>query len=201
MTVEARMHADGRLETAKPIFEIPNDLIGGRNLIPKATSPRWVENHTVVGDYEVSADKDKVRLSFVTIDVRPNTTYVISADSDFYTAMFTEDSSGAIGSSYSAFPKVVTTVDHTRVRIYVRSDSNYGTYLRNLKVEEGTVATPWSPMPDDLGYTIPDWIRNFDNPVQWHAEGVAVKGLIEGQPIGFDSAGMKVMELTEGVEF
>lgn len=48
-------------------------------------------------------------------------------------------------------------------------------WVKNFKLEKGTEATPWSPAPEDLGYDLPHWIQNFDTPIQYHTEGVAVK--------------------------
>ncbi|TYS66381.1 hypothetical protein FZD47_02525 [Bacillus infantis] len=181
MAVIARLHNNGKLGIAGEVVEIPPELVGGRNLMPKF-SAKWSRNpkHVIINDYEVqNTDSTQPGLSYILLDVEPNTDYTLSADSDFYTAIFTEDASKAIGGGYAPFPKTFNTGTYAKIRVYLRSDQAYGTYVRELKLEKGTQKTSWQPSPEDLGYSLPGWIHNFDNPLQFHSGGLATKLLVE----------------------
>lgn len=71
-------------------------------------------------------------------------------------------------------------VDASDNKLYIQPNrstytSPYSAEISDIKVEVGTVASAYSPSPEDLGYDLPHWIQNFDAPIQYHTEGVAVK--------------------------
>lgn len=49
--------------------------------------------------------------------------------------------------------------------------------IRKVKLEEGEMATFWTPSPEDLGYNIPMWIQNYDALVTINKDGIATKGV------------------------
>jgi hypothetical protein len=123
----------------------------GRNLLPSFTSGKWTihSQHRVASDYELLKNGSSVGLSYVIINVEPNTSYTLSALSDFYGAVFTASGSSAISGTYAPFPIMFNSGSNRSVRVYVRSSSTYGTTLAKLKLEKGDYITDWQPAAED----------------------------------------------------
>lgn len=140
--------------------EIDGIEIGGRNLIPAFTNSKWEHySNTIIEDYKLTfpSGTDNL-LSNIIIDIEKDANYVFTFNSDlgrYYLYPI-------IDGEQQEFIRTVTqgkdvfefnSGNATQVKLLVNSYSkNFGLERNfwNLKLEKGTVATDWTPAPEDV---------------------------------------------------
>lgn len=140
--------------------EIDGIEIGGRNLIPAFTNSKW-EHYTnaIIEDYKLTfpSGTDNL-LSNIIIDIEKDANYVFTFNSDlgrYYLYPI-------IDGEQQEFIRTITqgkdvfefnSGNATQVKLLVNSYSKNFGLERNfwkLKLEKGTVATDWTPAPEDV---------------------------------------------------
>lgn len=66
---------------------------------------------------------------------------------------------------------------------------------KNVKLEKGNKATPWTPAPEDLELDYPDWVQNFTTSFCEH--GIITQEFIEGENTSLSDK-IKTKHLKEG---
>lgn len=207
MTLKARLFADGKMNVANEIVELPSELKGGRNLVMKSdmnSLSGWANN----GSSTIAMDGGFIKNTWTAEVSTPGIRHVpkITLPVGTYTFTVMVNMDGMSADKILSFYLLSGTGPTVNVPIPRKSGmalstvtftltepvANKDLYLLTvnpklgefvlydwMKLEKGLVATQWSLSPEDLGYTLPNWIQNFDNPVQFHNDGIATKELVE----------------------
>lgn len=174
---------DDKMTTRGELIEYPAELSGGRNLIKNSNFQNgknfWMHYPTVSVTVEDDSSFDKV-VKVVSESERQglyNSSYMpvlavgqkytlsgwVKADSPMTVYFGFDGNLIANCLAVSATPtwqyaKITKTFStNAAVRLY----GNGTFYGANLKLEKGDTATPWSPAPEDLGLSYPNWVTEF----------------------------------------
>lgn len=155
-------------EISASVTSLQNEIdgleIGGRNLIPAFTNSKWSHYpNAIIEDYKLTFPTGTDNLSSdIIIDVEKDTNYVFTFNSDlgrYYLHPIIEgeqqDFINTITQGKDVFK--FNSVNATQVKLLVNSYSeNFGLERNfwNLELEKGTVATDWTPAPEDNEYKI-----------------------------------------------
>ncbi|TYS55737.1 hypothetical protein FZD47_25250 [Bacillus infantis] len=201
MTVKARFGADGKVGIADEVVEIPPELTGDRNLfegsasIKKSTgSAEFPREYLYFSSIQHALDKceigDDITISFDVQATKGAFLLVYNSNRDGERVFSPQKQFTNFGTAKQRLSFVTKLMPNTGtigspgntfIEFYSNYDSGDFFTISNLKIEKGikTVTPTWQPAPEDLGYAIPNWIHNFDNPVQFHGEGVAARRVVE----------------------
>ena len=167
----ARLRNSGELELKNEIIEYPPELEGNRNLFAGLYT-----GHANHPNYNIS------RWTGAVVKIKPNTTYTVkrNSPSNRFQIMTGRLDNGV----YAKMTHVTNTVgnynnNHVDVALTITSGENdeyLVAYLSNeghftdilLKVEEGSIATSWTPSPEELGLDYPDFIKKFNQKIYPH---------------------------------
>ena len=155
-------------EISASVTSLQNEVdgleVGGRNLIPAFTNPKWSHySNAIIEDYKLTfpTDTDNL-LTDIIIDIEKDTNYVFTFNSDlgrYYLYPI-------IDGEQQEYIRTVTegkdvfkfnSGNATQLKLDINSYSkNFGLERNfwNLKLEKGTVATDWTPAPEDNEYKI-----------------------------------------------
>jgi len=153
--------------------EIPTE-IGGRNLIPSFYSEKWIkssENHAVVDEYTLRIDGNA--RSDIYILAEPNQIYTLSLtfSGRAWLHEVSEDGSQAWISNFrqneTAYRTLTFTTSSSVSEILFHVDSfsgqtDYPYYVKNVQLEKGTIATDWTPAPEDTDYKLQSLSNKFE---------------------------------------
>lgn len=154
---------DDKMTTRGELIEYPAELIGGRNLfsINTAEIRAWISSSHIIA----SADDS----TLYAIPVEPNTYYTFNIDSPYTNLLRT----GYITSSTVIGSPVIMSNRNTSVPRTIKTGANATFFIvqvatgtsedakRTIKLEKGNKSTPWTPAPEDLGLSYPDWVTEF----------------------------------------
>lgn len=192
---------DGGIAT-RELVEIPKELTGSRNLIKLSNVGKYMGGTTSVGSMtNIVKSGNKFTTTGNPIDLIGFVAYnlygdiiTISGETDIsvvtYYYTFRNKSGAIIQSQRNSSTNVVGGVFNFPLPIPTDSHSIHiglGKYpytvnysVSKVKIECGSLATPWSSAPEDLGIELPNWIQNFNNPMSINSQGVSITGeLIE----------------------
>ena len=166
-----RLRNKGELELKNGIIEYPPELEGNRNLFTGLYT-----GHANHPNYNINNWTGAV------VKIKPNTTYTVkrNSPSNRFQIMTGRLDNGI----YACMTEVTNTVsnynnNHVDVALTITSGENdeyLVAYLSNeghftdilLKVEEGSIATSWTPSPEELGLDYPDFIKKFNQKIYPH---------------------------------
>lgn len=155
-------------EISASVTSLQNEIdgleIGGRNLIPAFTNSKWSHYpNAIIEDYKLTFPSEADNLSSdITIDVEKDTNYTFTFNSDLgryylYPIIDGEqqDYIHTITEGKDVFE--FNSGNATQIKLVINSYSENFGLERNfwkLKLEKGTVATDWTPAPEDSEYKI-----------------------------------------------
>ena len=198
------LNSDGRLEVDE-IIEYPVELEGGRNLIRNSDfsfgGDMWDGNFNITeegallesvagrADYIQSTTlipegEYVVQIRYRVVEGQAPYLFVVNGtdmrlpqglfifeigDNEWQTVTFP-----VIVNSESRFYAIRyaagTPIDHLEGK----------TLIKWIKLEKGSIATPWTPAPEDLGLNYPDSIQNFNSSIS--GDNIIAPEFIEGYP-------------------
>lgn len=154
---------DDKMTTRGELIEYPAELIGGRNLfsINTAKIRAWINSSHII----LAADDS----TLYAIPVEPNTYYTFNIDSPYTNLLRTGyiTSSTVIGSPVmmadrnTSVPRTIKTGANATFFIVQVATGTSEDAKRTIKLEKGNKSTPWTPAPEDLGLSYPDWVTEF----------------------------------------
>lgn len=175
---------DDKITTKGELIEYPLELIGGRNLL-QGTSNEWKTVNTTSAYYIDNVFQKTI--------IEAGQSYTFSWEAEYISG--TEGGTVDIGCGTGIFERNIA---HTGLAIvgkhsftFTPTESHLSTHksfafrwynnrnvftfrYRNLKLEKGNKATDWTPAPEDLGLSYPDWVTNF-------APSISENGILVGE--------------------
>jgi len=183
------LNSDGRLDTNE-IIEYPAELEGGRNLIiGSKVQPGFANTNSGLplsyrngittefikvspGRYIVSyASMDNSRNTILHFDTEKNKIYAWTWSKETH-RLLNINSPGYL---------VISVIDDS-VPLDSPDSKTKEEYMKLYlpKLEKGSIATPWTPAPEDLGLNYPDSIQNFNSSIS--GNNIIAPEFIEGYP-------------------
>ncbi len=151
---------DDKITSEVELIEYPVELSGGRNLLTKTSAMYAWERVFDVSTTSGAFVYMPAPFSMVTYQVEAR-----ALDENMVGAVFSWQFSGKIqGKSIElslSWQKAWVYYDLSNKPIGLRCDRIGQVELRNIKVEKGTIPTDWTPAPEDLGLSYPDFITEF----------------------------------------
>ncbi len=138
----------------------------GRNLITGSYNSTWSYNNNYATIQKVTMDSGEEALHVVSTQVWLGFYFFLQLPSGNYTISLDVKGTGKVaklGWEHIADAGMTPTSDWQRTSRTATLDGNtyafvlYGAmdvYVRFLKVEKGSVATPWTPAPEDVGVVV-----------------------------------------------
>lgn len=193
------------------VNELPSSLIGNKNLAPGFDKWYKFNNNfeALEATQRIISLEGKANTGeryYYVIPVKPNTTYTVSMNTAVATGAYSfirekdrvsNDRLGQIrlqglsgGDSIIAsvgnHNTTFTTTDTTKGLLFeIGSDGstpNFEIVIRDLKVEEDSQASPWSPHPNEIGVVLPEEVNKFEGVVNLHKEGTYLEGEFSEYP-------------------
>lgn len=155
-------------EISASVTSLKNEIdgleVGGRNLIPAFTNPKWSHYpDAIIEDYKLTfpTDTDNL-LSNIIIDIEKDTNYVFTFNSDlgrYYLYPIIDGEEQEFIHTVTEGKDVFkfNSGNATQIRLLLNSYSeNFGLERNfwNLQLKEGTVVTDWTPALEDNEYKI-----------------------------------------------
>lgn len=175
---------DDKMTTRGELVEYPAELIGGRNLLLNSDFSRgfgyyWEKlnnspssNFEVVGStlkatYVEGFKTDFGKTNFVSLHDFSSTEHIIIS------AMI--KGNGGLKIRFGGRQNPVIHINNDEYKKFTQTipKSEFGNgnlifevssgelFFDKLKLEKGTKATPWTPAPEDLGLSYPNWVTEF----------------------------------------
>ena len=158
---------DDKMTTRGELIEYPAELIGGRNLISNIPN-NWAKGyyHPTTGAPAGSgANHNSLKER---ISCEPNSYYTMSSPKRMVALQYDEDDVYIPPIIDKGENKTLTFKTHSSARylrffiLFVEEPNELnliGEY--KLKIEKGNKATDWTPAPEDLGLSYPNWVTEF----------------------------------------
>mgnify|MGYP001423282804 CR=1 FL=1 len=182
----ARLRNKGELELKNEIIEYPPELEGNRNLMTRESVMSYNGSPVLPEDGFYLANEGMYGgLIFNKATIKDGQTYTISFkykttdNAGWYTIA---PKNAALPAKYGSNIKLnlinngeinthsitftATADEEIAICLLRERDSGTVSYMVNsLKIEKGTVVTPWTPAPEDLGLDYPDFIKKFNQKI------------------------------------
>lgn len=187
---------DDKINSEVELIEYPSELSGGRNLIIQRDL--ILGYITSAGQYPWGAHPGSEPDNNITTD------FIDVSGFDSITLTLFEDvpSPAGIGRMYAydeqrnplrlLFSQTSSTfTQKNSIKIEIGADAKYiaATLMKpnvlRYKLEKGSKATDWTPAPEDLGLSYPDFITEFKPSIS--DRYILTEELIEGQPTSFSN--------------
>lgn len=176
----------------KTIREVVNNEYGRIEVIEEGAWNSWAWGHDRLTDKKIFSDSNsKYTLS---LDVRTNRENIATIQFDIrlqpgHTNVYRSDRIN-IPNTNGKWERVFITMTTPNDQLERNSmligfnslESVVGDVIeyRNIKLEKGSQATPWTPAPEDLGLNYPDSIQNFNSSIS--GNNIITPEFIEGYP-------------------
>lgn len=206
MTIKAKIFENGDMQVNEEFIEIPQELVGGRNLVKKSnvfktgggasgitasiTTEGYLKFVTTSGNgnwhtgwYDNLNDIESQFQEGETFTI----SFTIKSDNSTYiptiyikSGMGYYSMSGKVGTEFSTISYTGQWKKTNTMIPHIGWNGVAGTfYIKDWKIEKNNKATTWTPAPEDLGLNIPMSIQNFDNPIQFNDNSISSKELVE----------------------
>lgn len=173
---------DDEMVTRGELVEYPAELIGGRNLLLNSDFSSGRESWD--GQFSISGEGAILESVAGRADLIQNTTVIPKGKYIFqvwYEVLEGDPPylwlGGLSDASFDNASFIDVNEEYAYTGITIHSDSmmpalRYAagvpvghlegkTLIKRVKLEKGTVATPWTPATEDLGLSYPDWVTEF----------------------------------------
>lgn len=195
----ARLRDNGELELKNELIEYPPELEGGRNLMTRESVMSYNGSPVLPEDGFYLANKGLYGgLIFNKVAIKDGQTYTISFkykttdNAGWYTI---SPKNTALPAKYGSNIRLnlitngeinthsitFTATADEEIAICLLRERDSGTVfymVDSLKVEKGTVATPWTPAPEDLGLNYDNTIQSFKPSLKYEGD-LTIKEIIE----------------------
>lgn len=158
---------DDKIYSEVELFEYPAELIGGRNLISNIPN-NWVGGYYSTSTGALTGSGANHNALKERISCEPDSYYTMSSPKRMVALQYDEDDvyiSPRINKdgNQSLTFKTYSSARYLRFYILYEGEPNNLSLISGykLKIEKGTKATDWTPAPEDLGLSYPNWVTEF----------------------------------------
>lgn len=175
---------DDKMTTRGELVEYPAELIGGRNLIlnsdfREGMNVYWeLLNSSPLSNFEIVGTELKVTFNPGTKSDFGRINFLSQNNlegQDYITISSLVKGSGTLRIRFGSSSMPLQTIDNEEFKrvIVTIPRSNFGNgnliievasgtlYFYKIKGEKGNKATDWTPAPEDLGLSYPNWVTEF----------------------------------------
>lgn len=137
----------------------------------------WFTSLSGIEDGLSEGDQFTISLSIKSDDTTSKPIIYLKPGMGYY------DMVGTVGPNFSTVYYTGVWNDANGVVPHIGWGTAIGTfYIRDWKIEKGSVPTIWTPAPEDLSLTLPAWVSSVGNPISMNQNGISVSDEISEYP-------------------